>query len=158
MLLAASFATGSYYVCIQIHTTCCCFPRSTTKAFGAQKGSLRGVQDGSRPKKAHTTKSQQPACTHEEHQILTTAEATAFADQHSDRKVYPTKTSQHEFLATCIDVDLEQKVKHAGRQTHTRKRGHRVTYFVPYCGSRRQSVCSACFVCIVQFAALCSKM
>ena len=32
-------------VCIQIHTMCCCFPRCTTKAFGAQKGS---VQDGCR--------------------------------------------------------------------------------------------------------------
>ena len=28
-------STGSYHVCIQIYTTCCCFPRFTTKAFGA---------------------------------------------------------------------------------------------------------------------------
>ena len=24
-------STGSYHVCIQIHTTCCCFPRCTTR-------------------------------------------------------------------------------------------------------------------------------
>ena len=50
--------------------------------------------------------SQQPACTHKEHQILTSAEAASFASQFWDRKVHPMKASQHEFLATCIDVDL----------------------------------------------------
>ena len=39
-------STGSYYVCIQIHTTCCCFPRCTTTTFGAQKGSLWGCRVG----------------------------------------------------------------------------------------------------------------
>ena len=29
-------------------------------------------------------------------------------------------------------------MKHAGRQKYTRKWGHQTTYFVPYCGSRRQ--------------------
>ena len=52
--------------------------------------------------------SQQPACTHKEHQILTTAEAASFASQFWDRKAHPTKASQHEFLATCIDLDLEK--------------------------------------------------
>ena len=28
-------STGGYHVCIQIFSTGCCFPRSTTKAFGA---------------------------------------------------------------------------------------------------------------------------
>ena len=28
-------STGSYHVRIQIHSTGCCFPRCTTKAFGA---------------------------------------------------------------------------------------------------------------------------
>ena len=78
-------------------------------------------------KKPRTTGSQQPACTHKEHQILTTAEATASAAQFWDRTHHPSKASQHEFLATCIDVDLDQKVKHAGRQRCTRKRGHQTT-------------------------------
>ena len=39
-------STGSYHVCIQIHTTGCCFPRCTTKAFGAQKSVLRGCKVG----------------------------------------------------------------------------------------------------------------
>ena len=64
-------------------------------------------------KKPRTLGSQQPACTHKEHQILTTAEAASFASQFRDRKVHPTKASQQEFLATCIDVDLEKNVKHA---------------------------------------------
>ena len=42
-----------------------------------------------------------------------TAEATAFAAQFWDRKTHPTKASQHEFLATCIDVDVEKDVKSA---------------------------------------------
>ena len=66
---------------------------------------------GSWAKKARTSRSQQPACTHKEHQILTTAEATAFASQFWDGKVHPTKASQHVFLATCIDVNLEENVK-----------------------------------------------
>ena len=67
--------------------------------------------------------SQQPACTHKEHQILTTAEAASFASQFWDREVHPTKASQHEFLATCIDVDLEKNVKHAQWHKYTRKKG-----------------------------------
>ena len=34
--------TGSCHVLIQIYTTGCCFPRRTTKAVDAQKGSLWG--------------------------------------------------------------------------------------------------------------------
>ena len=80
----------------------------------------------SQAKKARTSRSQQPACTHKEHQILTYAEATAFAAQFLDWKVYPTKASQHKFLATCIDVDVENSVKHAHWHKYTRKRrGHR---------------------------------
>ena len=30
-------STGNHHVCIQIYTTCCCFPRCTTIALGAQK-------------------------------------------------------------------------------------------------------------------------
>ena len=59
---------------------------------------------GSKAKKPRTARSQPPACSHKEHDILTTAEATAFAAQFWDQKMYPTKASQHEFLATCIDV------------------------------------------------------
>ena len=68
-------------------------------------------------KKPRTGGTQQPACDHEEHQILSASEAAAFAAQFSDKKTHPTKASQHELLATCIDVDLEQDVKHAGRST-----------------------------------------
>ena len=31
---------GSYHVCKQIYTRCCCFHQCTTKAFGAQKSVL----------------------------------------------------------------------------------------------------------------------
>ena len=83
-------------------------------------------------KKPRLGGSQQPACAHTEHHILSTTEAAAFAAQFWDQKTHPTKASQHEFLATCIAVNLEQDVKHAGRQKCTRKRGHQTTYFVPY--------------------------
>ena len=100
----------------------------------------------SRAKKPRTGGSQQPACPHKDHQILSTAEAAAFAAQFWDKKTHATKASQHEFLATCIDVDLEQNVKHAGRQKYTRKRGgHQTTYFVPYPGSRRE-ICKTQFL------------
>ena len=67
----------------------------------------------SKAKRPRTAGSQQPSNLHaptKEHQILTTAEAASFASQFCDRKVHPTKASQHEFLATCIDVDLEKNV------------------------------------------------
>ena len=71
-----------------------------------------------------TAGSQQPSCTHKEHNILTTAEATAFAAQFWDRKTHPTKAAQHEFLATCIDVDVDKNMKYNNYQKDTRKRGH----------------------------------
>ena len=37
---------GSYHVRIQIHSTGCCFPGCTSKAFGAQQGSLWGCRVG----------------------------------------------------------------------------------------------------------------
>ena len=40
-----------------------------------------------------------------------TAEATALS--------HPTKASQHEFLATCIDVDVEKNVKFNNYQKYT---------------------------------------
>mmetsp|Transcript_99304 Transcript_99304/g.167433 ORF Transcript_99304/g.167433 Transcript_99304/m.167433 type:complete len:98 (+) Transcript_99304:142-435(+) len=86
-------------------------------------------------KKPRIAGSQQPACTHKDHQILTTAEAASFASQFWDRKAHPTKASQQEFLATCIDVDLQKNVKHAQWHKNTRKRGHQTTYFIPYCGA-----------------------
>ena len=96
----------------------------------ARSGGVRWVQvhePGSQAKKPHTAGSQQPACDHKEHQILSASEAAAFAAQFWDKKTHPTKASQHEFLATCIDVDLEQNVKHAGRQVAS------VTYSVHVC-------------------------
>ena len=105
--------------------------RKRARSGGAQW--MHVTRHAAKPaKKPRTASLQQPACSHEEHQILSTAEATAFAAQFWDHKEHPSKASQHEFLATCIDVDLEQKVTHAGRQKYTRKRGHQTTYFAPY--------------------------
>ena len=39
-------STGSYHVRIQLHSMGCCFPGCTTKASGAQKGSLWGSTVG----------------------------------------------------------------------------------------------------------------
>ena len=110
------------------------------KSLWCAKGLALGVQSGcgsldmlpSRPRNLVLAGSHQPACTHKEHQILTTAEAASFASQFWDRKAHPTKASQHEFLATCIDLDLEKNVKHAQWHKYTRKRGHQTTYVVPY--------------------------
>ena len=63
-------------------------------------------EPGSRAKKPDTAKSQLPACNHKEHRILST-EATTFAAQYRDRKTYPTKAAQQEFVATCIDVNVD---------------------------------------------------
>ena len=96
----------------------------------ARSGGVRWVQvhePGSQAKKPRTAGSQQPACTHQEHQILTTAEAASFESQFWDRKVHPTKASQQDFLATCLDVDLEKNVKHPQWHKYTRKRGHQTT-------------------------------
>ena len=49
------------------------------------------------------------------------AEADSFASQFWGRRVHPTKASQHELLATCIDVDLEKNVQHAQWHKYTRK-------------------------------------
>ena len=75
-------------------------------------------------RKPRTAGSQQPACSHKEHQILTSTEAASFASKIWDRKMHPTKASQHEFLATCIGIDLENNVKHAQWHGYTRTRGH----------------------------------
>ena len=39
-------STGSDHVCIQIHSTGCCFPQCTTETFGAQKSALWGCKVG----------------------------------------------------------------------------------------------------------------
>ena len=70
------------------------------------------AEPGAQTKKHRTSRSQQPACTHKEHQILTTTEATAFVAQFLDPKVDPIKASQQEFLGTCIEVDVENNVKY----------------------------------------------
>ena len=75
----------------------------------ARSGGANWVQVTRHPdpqaKKPRTASSQQPACTHKEHQILTPSEATAFAAQFWDRKDHSSKASQHKFLATCIDLE-----------------------------------------------------
>ena len=137
---------------VGVHKRRFCFPQCTTETFGVQKSALLGCkwvqvsrdEPGRKAKKPCTSCSQQPACTHKEHPILTSAEATAFAAQFLDRKVYLTQASQQEFLATCIDVDLEKNVKHAQWHKYTRKRGHKTTYFIPYRGACRE-------ICKIQF-------
>ena len=74
----------------------------------ARSGGVKWVQvtrhePGSQAQKPCTSRSQPPACSHKKHDILTTAEATAFAPQFWDRNTHPTKASQHEFSATCIE-------------------------------------------------------
>ena len=76
---------------------------------------------------------------------------------YSHRKVYPTKASQHEFLATCIDVDVEKNVKHAHWHKYTRKRGHKATYFIPHCGARRRSPLSIALSCASSNSQLCAQ-
>ena len=97
--------------------------RKRARSRGANWVQVSRIVAPSPAKKPRTRGSQQPTCTHTEHHILTTteaaaaeaaaAEAAAFAAQFWDKKTHPTQASQHEFLATCIDVDLEQDVKHA---------------------------------------------
>ena len=153
MLLATSFcqqaATMSAYKFTQSAVASPDAPQKPLVHKRARSGGANWVKVTRDParqaKKRRAASSQQPACSHGEHQILSTGEAAAFATQFWDCKVHPSKASQHEFLATCIDVDLEQKVKHAGRQKCTRKRGHQTTYFVPYHGSRRQ-ICKTQFL------------
>ena len=108
------------------------------RSRGANWVQVSRMATPSTAKRPRTGGSRQPACNHEEHQILSAPEAAAFEAQFWDKKSHPTKALQHEFLATCIDVDLEQNVKHPGRQKYTRKRGHQTTYFVPYRWARRQ--------------------
>ena len=81
-------STGSYHVCIQIHSTGCCFPRCTTETFwGCKLGAGERDEPGRKAKKPRTAGSRPPACTHKKHEILTTAEATSFASQFWGRKV-----------------------------------------------------------------------
>ena len=87
--------------------------RKRAHSGGANWVQVTHQMSPSTAKRPHTAGLQQPACTHEEHQILSTAEATSFASQFWDCEVHPTKASQQEFLATCIDVDSEKNVKHA---------------------------------------------
>ena len=135
MLLAASFcqraATMSAYKFTERAVASSDAPQKPLVRKRARSGGSNWVkvtrQLAQQAKKPHTAGSQQPACSHKEHQILSNAEATtAFAFQFWDRKEHPTKASQHEFLATCINVDLEQNVKHAGRQKYTRKITNRI--------------------------------
>ena len=63
-------------------------------------------------KRPHSYRSKQPACTHKEHNILTSAGATTFAAQFWDRKTHPTNASQQEFLGTCIGVDVDKDMKY----------------------------------------------
>ena len=92
--------------------------------------------------------SQHPACTHKEHQILTSAKATAFSAQYWDRKVHPTKASQQEFLPHALML-IWKKTSSMHSGTSTLERGGIRLLTVRYHGARRQ---------IVEFPAVCSKI
>ena len=65
-------------------------PRNLWFAKGLALGVLSGcVWLGILPSQPRTAGSQQPACSHEEHQILSTAEGTALVAQFWDRKEHP---------------------------------------------------------------------
>ena len=100
-------STGSYHVRIQIHAVASPdAPQKLLVRKRARSGDADWVkvtqEPGRQAKKPRTTGSQQPACPHKEHQILSTAEATAFAAHFWDHKEHPHKVSQPEFLARCI--------------------------------------------------------
>ena len=82
--------------------------RKRARSGGANWVQVTREKSPSKAKRPWTGGSHQPACTHKEHQILTTAEAASFASQFWDCKVHPTKASKQVLLATRIDVDLEK--------------------------------------------------
>ena len=124
--------------------------RKRARSGGANWVQVTREKSTSKAKRPRTAGSQQPACTHKEHQILSTAEAASFASQFWDRKAHPTKASQHEFLATCIDLDLEKNVMSQPLWNGTTMR----TIWVR--NNQRSPV--HCFVpCIVEVPAVCSK-
>ena len=75
--------------------------RKRARSGGAEWVQVTRHEPGSRAKTPRTSRSQPPVCSHKEHDILTTAEATAFAAQFWDRKTHPTKASQHEIEDIC---------------------------------------------------------
>ena len=87
-----------------------------------------------------------------EHQILTTARAASFASQIWDRKVRPSKTSQHDFLTTCIDVDLQKNVQHAQWQ-RSLPLWKGATIRTIQIQSNQWSLEHCSVLCIIQFAA-----
>ena len=108
--------TGSYCVFIYIFPSCAVasldapqkpLVRKRARSGGAESVQVSRHQPGSQAKPPCTAKSQQPACPHKEH-----IEVTAFAAQFWDRKTHPTKASQQQFLATCIDVGVDKNVKY----------------------------------------------
>ena len=78
--------------------------RKRARSGGANWVQVTREKSASKAKRPRTAGSQQPACTHKEHDILTTAEATAFAAQFWDRKTHPTKASQHEYYYGLTDM------------------------------------------------------
>ena len=65
-----------------------------------------------------------------------------------DRKTHPTKAAQHEFLATCIDVDVDKNIKYNNYQKNTRMLTMTVIQ------RKLDERCSAMFVCTVQCVVL----
>ena len=76
--------------------------RKRARSRGVKSVQVSRDETGRKAKKPRTSRSQPPACSHKEHAILTTVEATAFAAHFWDRKMHPTKASQPECLATCV--------------------------------------------------------
>ena len=132
--------------------------RKRARSGGAEWVQVTRHQPGSQAKKPRAAGSQQPACTHKEHQILTTADAASFASQFWDRKVHPTKASQQDFLATCIDIDLEKNVQHACAPMGSQPLWRGTTMVTIQIRNKQWAPVHCSIPCIVEFPALCSKM
>ena len=74
------------------------------RSGGAEWVQVIRHEPGSRAKKPRTSRSQPPACSHKEHAILTTAEATAFAAQFWDRRLGASEGTEVAGLAKIEEI------------------------------------------------------
>ena len=108
-------------------------------------------------KKARTSRSQQPACTHKEHQILVSAEAAAFAAQFLDRKAYPTKAHSTSFWPRALTL-MWRRTSSMHMPMGSLPLWKGATMRTIWIQNSQWSLEHCSVLHIVQFAALCSKM
>ena len=92
------------------------------RSGGAEWVKVIWHRPGSQAKKPRTAGLQQPACTHEEHQILSTTEATSFASQFWDPKVHPTRLHSRSFWPLVLTL-IWKKMSSMHSGTSTLERG-----------------------------------